>query len=383
MDQSTAVELLKSQLRINTTNPPGNEAEAATALQKVFEHAGIPAKLLPYGDGRAQLEATLTGGPGPTLAFTGHLDVVPVGDQPWQHSPFAAEEADGRIYGRGASDMKSGLVAMVCAMIALKEQGVPLQGTLKLLATVGEETSSIGAKWLVEQGFAETLDAVLIGEPTGNDISIAEKGCLWLRITTYGKTGHGSTPAYGINANEHMIALLAKFQSEFTFDYEPDELLSEPTSSIDVLHGGHGTNVIPDQCTVEIDMRTLPSQKHADIISQIQSMIDALHQDIPNFKADVTVLNDMLPMKTDANDAFVQQLVDVVGRVCGTSPVPYGFAGYTDGAYFSKAKTGAPIAVVGPGTPRVAHQPDEYVEKKDFFNSIEIYKKIACQFLKP
>lgn len=382
MNKDQAIELLKDILKINTTNPPGNEALAVKKLLPVFEKAGIETEVVDYSEGRQQLIAAYPGkAPGKTLAFTGHLDVVPVGEIPWDHDPFGAEEFDGKIYGRGAADMKSGLVAMVAAIIELKEADTPLKGTLKFIATVGEETSSIGARQLLKKGYADDLDAVLIGEPTGNEISIAEKGCLWLRMTTYGKTGHGSTPSHGINANEHMIAILSKFQSEFSFDFEPDDMLSEPTSSIDVLHGGNGTNVIPDKCTVEIDMRTLPSQDHKDIVGKVNNLIGAAKKDFPDLNAEIEVINDMHPVKTPKDNDFVLKLVDVVSAVRGKKVVPYGFSGYTDAAYFSQAKKSFPIAVTGPGYPPVSHQPNEYIEKDAFFEAIEIYKKIAVSFL--
>ncbi|WP_236628083.1 ArgE/DapE family deacylase [Sporolactobacillus terrae] len=383
MNDEKALALLKKLLKINTTNPPGNEAEAAALIQKTFEAAGIPSEVIVYGEKRHQLIAELKGAePGKTLAFTGHMDVVPVGEIAWDHDPFGAEEVDGKIYGRGASDMKSGLAAMIAALIALKEEGTPFKGTLKFIATVGEETSSIGAEQLVKRGYADDLDAVLIGEPTDNEVSIAEKGALWLRLATYGKTGHGSTPSCGINANEHMIALLSKFQSEFRFTFEPDDLLSEPTSSIDVIRGGNGTNVIADKCTVEIDMRTLPSQNHQAIIASIQAIIDAVQKDIPQLKTTIEILNDMLPVKTAKDDPFVKQLVQVVEEVRGKTIEPYGFSGYTDGAFFSQVKKAFPIAVVGPGYPPAAHQPNEYVARQPFFDSIQIYKKIAADFLR-
>ncbi|MCO7127569.1 M20 family metallopeptidase [Sporolactobacillus shoreicorticis] len=382
MNNERAVELLKSLLKINTTNPPGNEAKAVALIQPLFEAAGIDTEVVTYSENRHQLIATLKGEePGKVLAFTGHMDVVPVGEIPWDYPPFGAEEADGKIFGRGASDMKSGLAAMVAAMIQLKEADAPIKGTLKFIATVGEETSSIGAEQLVKSGYADDLDAVLIGEPTDNELSIAEKGALWVRLTTFGKTGHGSTPSCGINANEHMIAILSKFQTEFQFDYEADDLLSEPTSSIDVMHGGNGTNVIPDKCSVEIDMRTLPSQNHKEIISALESLIDTVKKDIPELKATIEILNDMRPVKTPKDDEFVQRLAEVIEDVRRKKIEPYGFSGYTDGAFFSQVEKTFPIAVVGPGYPPVAHQPNEYVEREPFFDSIKIYKKIALDFL--
>ncbi|WKB36349.1 M20/M25/M40 family metallo-hydrolase [Terrilactibacillus sp. S3-3] len=213
-------------------------------------------------------------------------------------------------------------------------------------------------------------------------MAIAEKGALWLRITTYGKTAHGSTPENGINANEHMIAILARFLCEFKLDFEPDELLSEPTSSIDVLHGGNGTNVIPDKCTVEIDIRTLPSQNHKEIIRSMQVLIDSVKKDYPDLQADIEVINDLDSVQTPADDPFVQQLKQAIESVTGKTVIPYGSSGYTDGASFAQSRKKYPITIVGPGNPSLSHQPNEYIEIKDFFNSIAIYKKIATDFLK-
>lgn len=383
MDKRDAVELLKDVLKINTTNPPGNEEALVERLLPVFEKAGIQVETIDYSVGRKQLIATCQfSESGKILGFSGHMDVVPVGDLPWTHDPFAAEEAAGRIYGRGAGDMKSGLIAIAAAIVQLKEEGAPLNGTIKFIATIGEETSSIGAKQLVEMGIADDLDALIIGEPTGNQLAIAEKGALWLRITTYGKTAHGSTPENGINANEHMVAILARFLREFKLDYEPDELLSEPTSSIDVLHGGNGTNVIPDKCTVEIDIRTLPSQDHKEIIRSMWALIEAVKKDYPNLRADIEVINDLHPVQTPADDPFVQQLKKAIESVTGKAVIPYGSTGYTDGASFARSPKKYPIVIVGPGNPSMSHQPDEYVEIKDFFDSIAVYKKIAADFLK-
>ncbi|WP_239984606.1 M20/M25/M40 family metallo-hydrolase [Lentibacillus sediminis] len=197
MDKEQAKSFLKEIIQINSVNPPGNETEVANKLKGLFDEHGIETELVEYDENRTNLIAHLKGKEeGPVLGLTGHMDVVPPGEIDWEHDPFAADEADGKIYGRGASDMKSGLAACVLAMVALKEEGLPQKGEITLLATVGEEAGAVGARQLTEKGYADKLDALIVGEPTDNLIKNAHKGALWLQLITYGQTAHGSMPEY-------------------------------------------------------------------------------------------------------------------------------------------------------------------------------------------
>lgn len=239
MDNQEALQLLKEVVQIKSIL--GDEKLVADKLQALFEQHDIPCEQVEYSAGRNQLVATLKGSEtGPVLGFSGHMDVVPVGEIPWEEDPFAAIEKDGLLYGRGTCDMKSGLIAAVVAMIRLKEAGANFKGTVKLLATVGEETSAIGSGQLVDQGYADDLDALVIGEPTNVEIGVAHKGALWPRITTYGKTAHGSMPDQGVNAIEHMLLVLNAFKETFDFSQSVDELVGASTSSLDIIKGGNG-----------------------------------------------------------------------------------------------------------------------------------------------
>lgn len=382
MDKKEAITLLKDILKIDSTN--GNEKAVADYLTTALDRYGIASEQVEYAKGRNQLIASLKGKQqqnSKKLGFTGHMDVVPVGEIPWKYPPFSATEEDGKIYARGSSDMKAGLAAQVVAMIELKEQGLPFAGEIQLLATVGEETSAIGAGQLVELGYGSDLDALVIGEPTNNLIVIAHKGALWLRITTLGKTAHGSMPSEGINAVEHMLKLLTRFQEKFDFSLEVDELVGASTSSIDVIHGGNGTNVIPDTCTVEIDIRTIAKQDHQLILKDVQSMITELQETIPNLNATIEVINDLESVRTEKDDAFVELVYSTVESVTGNQIKPFGGPGYTDGSQFTKAKKKYPIVILGPGIGEMAHQPNEYVEINAYLQSIEIYKKLALSYL--
>lgn len=380
MEKEKAISILKDTLKMDTTL--SNEKEMADYLEKLLNQAGIETEQVTYSDGRNQLIATLKGEKsGKTLGFTGHMDVVPVGEIPWKHEPFAAEEVAGKIYARGAADMKSGLVAQVIAMIDLKENHVPLNGDIRLLATVGEETSAIGAGQLTKLGFGNDLDGLVIGEPTSNRVIIAHKGALWFRLKTLGHTAHGSMPDKGVNAIDHMLALLNRFKETFDFSVYKDPLVGASTSSIDIIHGGNGTNVVPDLCTVEIDIRTIAGQSHEEIKKQMQQIVTELEQTIPDFKAEIEVINDLGSVRTAENDELVVKALQAVKEVTGETKHPEGLTGYTDGSQFVKADKKFPIIVLGSGNVELAHQPDEYVCIDEFMDTIEINKKLAQSFL--
>ncbi|MGM9921742.1 MAG: ArgE/DapE family deacylase [Bhargavaea sp.] len=382
MEHEQAKEILKQLIRINTVNPPGNETDIAKELKALFERHGIETELVEYDENRANLIARLKGSAaGPVLGLTGHMDVVPPGEIEWTYDPFGAEESEGKIYGRGACDMKSGLAACVLAMIALKEQGLPEKGELVLLATVGEEAGAVGARQLTQEGYADQLDALVVAEPTRNRIKIAHKGALWPQIVTYGKTAHGSMPDKGTNAVMHMNEVLHRLLGgDFTFSYEEDELLGGPTFSVNVISGGSNTNVVPDQCTANIDIRTVPSQDHKQIIGQIEQIIESTKGRYPDLRAEIKILNDQNPVKTPADDPFVRLVQEVVKEADGAEELG-GMTGYTDSAQFALAKKDFPIIVLGPGDTAVAHQPDEYVEIDEYYASIRLYQEIAKKFL--
>lgn len=381
MDKVKTIEHLKDLIKIDTTL--GNEKQAADYLENLLKSYGIPTQQVEYSAGRHQLIATLEGQEkGKTLAISGHLDVVPVGQAEWQYPPFSATEVDGKIYGRGSSDMKGGTMAAVIAAIELKEKKTPLKGNLKLLLTVGEETSAIGAEQLTKLGYADDLDAMIIGEPSHNDIGYAHKGALWLRITTYGRSAHGSMPEEGVNAVEHMVDFIEAFRRESNFASIKDQVLGCPTASIDTISGGKGTNVIPDKCSIEIDMRTVPAQNHTEMVASCQKLIDKLAASIKGFKASIEVINDQMPVYTDPKDKLVEISKAAIEKIIGKTPQILASPGYTDASQFVKAKKKYPVLIIGPGIGQLAHQTNEYVEIKDYTDTIAIYEQIAIEFLK-
>jgi succinyl-diaminopimelate desuccinylase len=382
----SAIAFLRRLIRLRSINPPGDERQVALAIRELLDQNGISTELIDLGSERANLVAWIPAANGGssqrTLGISGHMDVVPTGELKWKHDPFGAVEEDGKLYGRGASDMKGGLVALIFAMLALKRDGIKLGGNLKLLATAGEEAGAVGAKHLAETGNVEELSALLIGEPTNGRICVAHKGALWLEITCYGKTAHGSRPDMGINAIAHLTQVLSVLLSDqFRFRYVEDPMLGGPTMSVGVIAGGVKTNVVPDRCYAELDLRTVPSQTHETVLKEVIAAIDSVKARTPGVKAEVRVINDLPGIKTPEDNPFVGLVREEVSKLPGLSHRVCGMSGYTDASRFVPAKKGLPTVILGPGDYKLAHQRDEYIEIEQFLRFIPLYKSIITKYL--
>jgi len=368
-------DFLQEIVRADSTVDKG-EFETATVISREFARSGIEAHIDTWAANRANLCATVkSSGSAPALLFLCHLDVVPSGTIGWSNPPFDAIHSNGKIYGRGAADMKGGIAAIVQAMRHVVDTGLKLKGDIILVATAGEETDSCGARrFMADSG--NTLGAlagVVIPEPTDFDIVTAHRGILWLEITTKGKTAHGSTPHLGINAITSMQAVLDEF-GRHEIQAEPHELLGSCSMSINTIAGGEAINVVPDTCRLGIDIRTLPGQNHEEIIAGIKRMLATLEQTDPQFQADVTIVRQVEALQTNSDSPFVADFCSAVG-IGKTTAV--GFT--TDGPHF--APLNVPIVIFGPGKSDLCHKPDEYIDLSDVEKAVDYYKKIILKFL--
>ncbi|MGH8068425.1 MAG: M20 family metallopeptidase [Candidatus Entotheonellia bacterium] len=380
IDHDAAVRLLTECVKLPTVNPPGNEKLAADWLAEQLEHRGFSPRVDDLGGNRANIVTVLRGtGEKPALVFNGHLDVVPVGDTPWTHDPFGGVRVNGRLYGRGTSDMKSGLMAMVMAADALQQTGVRLKGDLILSGVADEETGALGAKSWVQAGGLQGVGAIVIGEPTNLEVYIAEKGAFWLEITTYGKTAHGSMPDLGINAVMHMTAALHAL-TRLSLPYQAHPLFDKPTMNVGTIVGGNKTNVVPDRCTVTIDLRTLPGMRHEDVLQDIRQTLDGLREAIPDFAYAIRVMAERAPVASDPHAPIVETALAIL-EAGGRRETPKATPGFaTDASVFQPA-SGAPFLIFGPGIPQLAHQPNEYVEIDTYLRSIELFCELAVKYL--
>ncbi|SFS80521.1 M20 family metallopeptidase [Marininema halotolerans] len=371
-----AVSFLQALIQIDSTNPPGNEAQVAERIASRLEQTGIQIQRIPLAKGRENLVARWGRGKR-KLLFCGHMDTVTLGDREgWSVPPFAGKMIENRLYGRGASDMKSGLAAMVLALESLADRGAEPQGEILLLATAGEEVDSCGARCYVQHGGMEGVDGMVIGEPTGEKIAIGHKGALWLEVSTRGRTAHGSMPEQGVNAITHLLYLAQILEKMgLRWRYE-DEILGEESMALTQIHGGVQTNVIPDRAILTVDIRTVPPREHAKLVREVEERLGKARHAFPTLDFTVRTLLNRPAMITPPEDPLIQLALELKGEDEGkVFGVPY----YTDGSVLN-ADRHIPTLIYGPGEIALAHQPDEWVDIEAYQRAITFYQELALRF---
>jgi succinyl-diaminopimelate desuccinylase len=369
-DDTDPVALTQALLRFDTINPPGQEQPCAEHLGQLLEGAGFDCAYHSFADGRTSLVARLEGsGETAPLCFTGHIDTVPLGATPWSHDPFAGEIADGRLYGRGSSDMKAGVAAFVRAAIDLTKLGRPKAG-LELVITAGEETGCEGAYHLARTlGALGRAGAVVVGEPSANYPYVGHKGALWLEARTHGVTAHGSMPEKGDNAVYKAAHAVARLE-DFGFNIAPHPELGSPSLNVGTLHGGMNINSVPDQAIIGIDIRTIPDQSH----EAVREMLAA------DLGGDVALnpIVDVEGVWTEPDDPWMADVFAVMSDILGESVETRTATYFTDASVLTPAYGGPPTVILGPGEPAMAHQTDEYCETARIDEAVEAYARIAA-----
>ncbi|MCM3091715.1 MULTISPECIES: M20 family metallopeptidase [unclassified Cytobacillus] len=370
------IQFLQHLLQIDSSNPPGNEHLVTEAFINRCKQNGLPFKMTMLDETRSNFEVTLPGKSGKQLFLCGHMDTVSPGTGEWDYSPFSGEIANGRMYGRGASDMKSGLAAMFLALEELYLSNTIPPADVTFLATSGEEVDSCGARAFLKENDERKIDALVIAEPTNEKIVIGHKGALWLEITAYGKTSHGSMPEQGINAVDHMlkiIRVLDEMKIEWKTEKKP---LGQSSLAVTMIEGGVQTNVIPDKCSIRADIRTVPPQSHSSFINRLKSKLNLLEDQGEIFKYSVETLLDRPSILTDPAEDIIHLAQMIKG---GLAADQYGVSYYTDGAVLNP-RSEIPTLIYGPGDEKLAHQPNEWVSLDAYQRSIQFYRQLIMSY---
>lgn len=363
-----ATELTRELVRYETINPPGSEKPCAEYLGAILADAGFRVAYDALDASRASLVADVAGSEDtPPLCLTGHLDTVPLGEAPWRTPPLAGETDGDRLYGRGTTDMKSGVAAMAIAAIQAIQRGNLRRG-LKLVFTAGEETGCDGAKHLAHSPeMLGNAGAVVVGEPTRNTPFIGHKGALWLRASTSGKSAHGSMPEQGDNAIYKAARAVAQLEM-LKIDSPQHPLLGNPTLNVGTISGGSSPNLVPDRALIGIDIRSVPGQSHDEIVAQLQRELGE--------SVDIQRLVDIEGLYTEGDHPWVTSVCSLVQEIRGEPVEPASATYFTDGPVLAKAFGHPPTLILGPGEPTMAHQTDEYCSLSRIEESTEIYARI-------
>jgi len=364
--------LTQKLLSFNTVNPPGNERDCAKYCGSLLEEVGFEVKYLEFADKRTSVIAHMRGTGGkPAICFTGHLDTVPLGTAAWHKDPFDGEVNGDRVYGRGSSDMKAGVAAMLLMARRLAKMS-NAEAAVTLILTAGEETCCEGAYHVARLGNAlGEAGAIIVGEPTFNYPLIGHKGCVRFELTTEGVTAHASMPELGDNAI-HKAALAVTKLQEFDFHTSAHPLLGAPTLNIGTISGGININSVPDKARIGIDIRTIPGKDHKEIQESIQ---EALGQDIK-----VKLLEEARSIATDFEQEWVQQVCEIMAGILGERPAPSAASFFTDASVLTPAYDNPPTIILGPGEPAMAHKTDEYCYISKIEEATQAYVEIAMDW---
>ncbi len=435
------VRFLQDLIQINTYNPPGNEKDVAVKIKGFLEESNIECELFPFGSNRANLFACLNKKfDRKNLLYNAHMDVVPPGmESEWKHPPLSGLITKTKIFGRGATDMKGGLAAMVIALKLLKSLDIKLENNLILNAVADEETGgNLGTEWCINNVLKKksiNLDFAIIGEPSGiftlpKIIILGEKGRLVLKVITNGISSHSSTPFLGKNAISMMseiIQNLNNFENEMRSIKEIKSSMSQEelelnlssffpstehfqeyleknahvksfllassqfTQSLNMIEGGIKDNVIPDQCTATIDFRLLPNQTTGITLKAFKNVITKLGYEIrdsPQGKPEDVFVYLEVVKESEASfweswrdSAMLKHLSSIIERIYKVKPIHMIFPASSDAHYLRNLNYCSNTILFGPGNGMKAHTTNEYIDIKDFINSIKVYTIFAYNFL--
>ncbi len=376
IDPGDAAALARTLVAIDSRNPtlvPGGpgELECARALEDILAEWGFRVEVFDAAPGRPNVLARIgRAESGRTVMFNGHLDVVGVDGM--THAPFDATVQDGRLYGRGAADMKGGVAAMCAAAWRAAQNG--LNGEIMVAAVADEEYASIGTRALLARGVR--ADAAVVTEPTKLAIMPAHRGFVWIEVEVTGRAAHGSRYELGVDAIRHAGLLLAELHG-FDADVLPRQthpLLGRASIHASFIEGGTGMSTYPDRCVIKLERRTLPGEEPVEVLAQIEDVCKAVRQAHPTFVARSRLLLAQEPSDVAVDAPIVRALEGALASL--ELPVAMeGMSAWTDAALLNAA--GIPAVCFGPGDISLAHAAEEYIPLDEIARATDALAALA------
>jgi succinyl-diaminopimelate desuccinylase len=397
IDPGEVVELTRALVRIPSVyrpgEPDGNEAEVARFIESWFRQEGLGVEVQAVTPGRPNVIACVgeKDAGRRSLLLEGHTDVVTEGDaREWSHPPFGADLVDGRIYGRGAADMKGGLAAAMIAAATFVRAGVEPRGKLVVGALVDEEDGMIGVRHLVGTPVGRELDGAIICEPEQNEVCLEQRGVVWARLRLRGRMAHGAMPEAGANPITGFGAVLAEvpgLQRRLRRTAARSRYLRPPTVTPTVAlapprgSGVPQSNVIPACAEMTLDIRVTPGVGEAELQGELEAVCRRAESRCPGVKVEWEPVNPFrLATQVDPADPLAQAVERGIRAALGRRPRRGGVPGSTDGTVL-RTELGIPIVTCGPGDRLIPHQVDEYVSVAEIVDAARIYVASALSYL--
>lgn len=408
--------ILTELIGIKSVN--GDETKVADYLKRLLVSHGIPdknIKKVEYKEGRDSLVVDINPDGTKILGFTGHEDVVDPGPyDEWtkcnNNDPFDATFTDNLVYGRGVTDMKGGLAGLVITMIELNKDP-EFNGHVRLLATVGEEIGMYGAKQLAAEGYVDDMSALIVGEPSNASsmnvlqhllstgvvpipqpnpttfnrhvIYSAHKGSIDYTVKSIGKEAHSSLPQQGTNAIDNLFDYYIKQQAYFEkLSKYSNKTLGSIVPVNTMINGGTQPNSVPSEATLTVKIRTIPEYNNEEIIGDLKNLVHEMNEsnNDKNYKFEIDIKSNNFPVETSITADFIKMARETYREVWnGEESLVVGATGGTDAAQFVARNPELKVAIMGPGN-ESAHQINEFMNMDDYFNYMDVYKKMAVKF---
>ncbi|ETA07601.1 MULTISPECIES: M20 family metallopeptidase [Gordonia] len=383
IDEAAVTALTTALVEAPSENPGGTEGAAVEILEKACRALGFAVDTYEVAAERPNLIATLPGGDGPGLMFLGHSDVVPAGPN-WTADPYTVRTRDGRLYGRGTTDMKGGIASVVAAMSVLsraRDFGVGLSGPVRLVCTVDEEEHGIGVRDFVGRPADSEFLGCIVAEPTDMQIVRGCRGASYIEIEVTGRAAHSGRPADGRSAINAAAAIVDFIRADHEHLHETlDDLLGCGTWNVGTIQGGQGISVVAPTCSLGIDRRLMPFEDPHAVAGDLRKAIRDRAIDTDGITVDVRVTMEMPGFATAADHPLVTAAVGAVTD-SGTATSVGGWSAACDGGFVSR-DLGIPSIVLGPGNINTdAHQPDESVAIADLVTAAKAYTLAGLRLL--
>lgn len=359
-------DLLRSLIQIKSVNPPGNENQIADFIKKFLLKNNIQSELVPLEEGRTSVVAKIEGEEERNITLCGHLDTVRVKEEDWTKPAFQGLIENEKMYGIGASDMKGGVAAILYAAVLLKRRGIIPKKTVQLALTADEEWAYRGAKNLVDGGYFDRTDFLIITEPSNLQVSTGEKGELWMRAKFFGKSAHGSTPEVGANTIIPGSELVVNITERYEKIFETDPFWGKVSMNIGQFHGGVQVNIVPNYSEIQLDFRLISEDDKEKVIELVRKTGEEIAK---KHKVRFTeeIFNYHSPIFTNSDNPYVKKFLQaarmkevIVTKYC------------TDGATIIPEKK-MPFIIFGPGDIAQAHQNDEYIELESLYRAVDTF----------